>query len=270
MSRGGSPEWFPDVSPCHKPPPDPETAAAHIISPMSGLWNSAHQGMLLHPSLNGQKLNRDGPISSISTNPRKIKDVPRAVHEAPKQRSRMAVSADTFQAISRKKALYGRLVDTKRFDQFALVALPECSFDFLDTDGKPLARDGVVFTFSSRDAFTSHLGVFLAKVQSLHMFGPGDLRYLTPEEDEVEAIWSMEDQLIWREARPPFQMRGGGYYHETWALKNGEWLLKSLRLERTYTKVNKRSTRALVVNEIDPSFTDIPPKQVTALTELKL
>ncbi|EXJ75565.1 uncharacterized protein A1O5_00071 [Cladophialophora psammophila CBS 110553] len=104
------------------------------------------------------------------------------------------------------------------------------------------------------------MAVFLARTQTLHMFGPGDMRYLTPEKNEVEAIWSTEDQIIWKDENPPFQMRGGGYYYETWALKDGEWLVKSLRLERTYMKVpfdKTRTSRKVTA-------------QITALNEVKI
>jgi hypothetical protein len=34
------------------------------------------------------------------------------------------------------------------------------------------------------------------------------------------------------------EIRGGGYYHETWKMERGDWFLKSLRLERTYQKTS--------------------------------
>jgi hypothetical protein len=66
------------------------------------------------------------------------------------------------------------------------------------------------------------------------MFGPGILEQ--PAADEVRAIWSMEDQLVWPETYGVLQLRGGGYYHEVWRRVGDDWFLEDLYLERTYNK----------------------------------
>ena len=41
--------------------------------------------------------------------------------------------------------------------------------------------------------------------------------------DEVDAVWGMEDQIILQHTAGLIEIRGGGYYHETWKMKNGDW-----------------------------------------------
>lgn len=77
------------------------------------------------------------------------------------------------------------------------------------------------------------LSLYLEKAETLHMFGPGDLEQISV--DEVKAVWSMEDQIYLKSTNLK-AIRGGGYYHETWKLKGGEWYLQSLDLKRTYLK----------------------------------
>lgn len=56
--------------------------------------------------------------------------------------------------------------------------------------------------------------------------------------NDEDAVWDMKDQIILQHTAGLIEIRGGGYYHETWKLKNGDWFLKSLRLERTYQKAS--------------------------------
>lgn len=68
------------------------------------------------------------------------------------------------------------------------------------------------------------------------MFGPGELEQI--KTDEVKATWGMEDQIILNGTGGLVEMRGGGYYYETWKTHNDDWFLASLRLERTYQKIS--------------------------------
>ena len=68
------------------------------------------------------------------------------------------------------------------------------------------------------------------------MFGPGELQLKAI--DEVGAICGMEDQIILKHALELVEIRGGGYYQETRKMRNGDWFLNSLRLERTYQKTS--------------------------------
>ncbi|KAL1885811.1 hypothetical protein Plec18167_001306 [Paecilomyces lecythidis] len=146
----------------------------------------------------------------------------------------MTVPFEISQKIHQKKAQYGRYIDTKQWDEFDQIALPDAELIFLDTNGSVLTVGKTALTFSTPKQFTTFFRRFFANAQTLHMFGPGDLQQTGS--DEVKAIWSMEDQIIMKYSGGLAEVRGGGFYYETWKLKDGEWFLKSLRLERTYTK----------------------------------
>lgn len=148
----------------------------------------------------------------------------------------MSIPVEIAEIIIRKKSQYGRYIDTKQWDKFDQVALPDAEFLFLDTDGSILNAGKTSFEFRSSKAFTSFFSNFFAEAQTLHMFGPGEFQLKAI--DEVGAIWGMEDQIILKHAVGSVEIRGGGYYHETWKMRNGDWFLNSLRLERTYQKTS--------------------------------
>jgi hypothetical protein len=148
----------------------------------------------------------------------------------------MAVPPEVAAIISRKKAQYGRYIDTKQWDKFHQIALPDAELSFLDSDGSVLKVGRTPLAFSSTKSFTTFFAKSLVKVDTLHMFGPGELEWIGP--GEVKAIWGMEDQLIMNGPGGLVEVRGGGYFHETWKMKEGDWFLASLRLERTYTKTS--------------------------------
>ncbi|KAK5994270.1 hypothetical protein PT974_04742 [Cladobotryum mycophilum] len=145
----------------------------------------------------------------------------------------MSVEAKVANIIRRKKAQYVRYIDTKQWSKFEELALADAELSFHNSDGSVMTLSGTAFQFSSVKSFTAYFSKFFAQAQTLHMVGHGELERIGA--GEVRAIWGMEDQIM----LPLFaEIRGGGYYHETWVLKNGGWFLKSLRLERTYMKYN--------------------------------
>ncbi|KAH7115663.1 hypothetical protein EDB81DRAFT_669126 [Dactylonectria macrodidyma] len=148
----------------------------------------------------------------------------------------MEVPSGVAATISGKKAMYGRYIDTKEWDKFGQVALPDAQLNFYDSDGSLLMVGQTALAFDSAEAFTTFFKKFFAKAQTLHMFGPGQLQQTGP--DEVKAIWGMEDEIIMRATAGLVEVRGGGYYYETWKQKDGDWFLKSLDLHRTYTKTS--------------------------------
>ena len=148
----------------------------------------------------------------------------------------MSIPPEVTEIITRKKSQYGRYIDTKQWDKFDQVALPDAELSFFDSDGSILKAGNTAFAFPSSKAFTDFFNKFFSNAQTLHMFGPGEMQRKAI--DEVDAVWGMEDQIILQHTAGLIEIRGGGYYHETWKMKNGDWFLKSLRLERTYQKAS--------------------------------
>ncbi|KAI1637013.1 hypothetical protein F4809DRAFT_650161 [Biscogniauxia mediterranea] len=145
-----------------------------------------------------------------------------------------AVTPETAVAINRKKARYARYADTKQWDKFEEeVALPDAQYDYQDVEGKTIDL-GTPCKFASTKHFTAFFRPFFARLQTLHNVGPGD--FTQTADDEVEAVFAFEDQLL----APPLgswaELRGGGFYYETWKRVDGDWFLQHLRMQRTYQK----------------------------------
>ncbi|KAI0601316.1 hypothetical protein F4775DRAFT_541434 [Biscogniauxia sp. FL1348] len=146
-----------------------------------------------------------------------------------------AVTPETAVAINRKKARYARYADTKQWDKFeAEVALPEAQYDYQDVDGQTIQL-GAVCRFGSTKEFTAFFRPFFARLQTLHNVGPGDF---TQTGDEVEAVFAFEDQLLLPPLGSWAELRGGGFYYETWRRVDGDWFLQDLRMRRTYQKTS--------------------------------
>ena len=146
----------------------------------------------------------------------------------------MAVPPSVVAGITKKKAQYGRFIDTKQWDKLNNVILADGHLSFLATDGSPLTVGKTTLNFRSREAFLSFFKTWFAKAETLHNFGPGEFEWSGDGEDEVLAIFAMEDQLMFPGR---MEIRGGGHYHERWVQRDGEWYMKELRLERTYNKI---------------------------------
>ncbi|KUI61644.1 hypothetical protein VP1G_08817 [Cytospora mali] len=148
----------------------------------------------------------------------------------------MSIPFEISEIISRKKALYGRYIDTKQWEKFNSIALADAELRFFEPDGTLTHVGKTPLAFTSPDAFAKFFSKVFANAQTLHMFGRGELEHFRP--DEVNAIWPMEDQIILKPGWLSIEVRGGGYYYETWREKDGDWFLASLVLRRTYTKPN--------------------------------
>jgi hypothetical protein len=160
----------------------------------------------------------------------------------------MQVKPEVAETIRGKKAQYCRYIDTKQWDKFETLGLPDSTFAFFNPDGSPMTVGRTALTFPSPKAFTTNLKKNFADVRTLHLVGVGDLRQIG--EEEVYAIWSMQDQIILKNSLGLFWMRGGGYYHETWLCQDGEWYLKSLRLETTFSRKSLLASVLLFVRNL--------------------
>jgi hypothetical protein len=107
---------------------------------------------------------------------------------------------------------------------------------FWDSNGQPLMIGRTPLLFRSTQKSTDLFRRFFADAETFHMFGPGEFEQVL--NNEVKAVWGMEDQIFLKSTANFVGVRGGGYYYEIWRLKDGEWYLKSLDLRRTYTQMS--------------------------------
>lgn len=146
------------------------------------------------------------------------------------------VSAEVANAIWSAKAKYCRYIDTKQWRSLEAISLPNATFSFLNPDGSIQKSGSFRFDYISPEDFVRDLQGLFRRARTLHHVGAGELK--KSENGDVEAIWCMEDQIIYPPILGifPLEVRGGGYYHETWQCEGNSWKLKSLKLERTYVQ----------------------------------
>ncbi|EEF25379.1 Bile acid 7-alpha dehydratase, putative [Ricinus communis] len=127
-----------------------------------------------------------------------------------------------IEAIKRLKARYFRCVDTKDWDGFATVFAPDVRLD-IDVPGTVLSGPAQIVE-SVRTALAGCTAVhhgFQAEI---------DITSATT----AKGIWAMEDILRWSadSAFPNQALHGYGHYIETYELIDGDWLIKTSRLQR--------------------------------------
>jgi len=149
---------------------------------------------------------------------------------------------DVIDAITRKKARYGYYADTKQWHRYAGDVYPpgweKMPLRYLDTAGQPIVvrPGGLALAFDTIESWIGFFQPFFAPLQTLHNFGPGHFEQVA--NDEVRARFGMEDQLMFPQL--PWglaEIRGGGFYEETYRRIDGDWYMVELELHRTYQKM---------------------------------
>lgn len=163
------------------------------------------------------------------------------------------VSHETAQALTRRKARYARYADTKQWDKFESIFLPNATSAFVDRDGNPITMGKQGLVFDTGKAMAAYFEKFNTGQDAIHNIGPGDFEQVGP--DEVKAVWVVEYQTISRTLGTWQKIRGGGYYHETWKRVDGEWYIADLRMERAYQEESPLVKVMLaIVNVLGLSF----------------
>lgn len=147
------------------------------------------------------------------------------------------VTPEVAMAITRQKARYARYADTKQWGLFEKIGHPNGRFSFLGTDGEPLVM-GKALVFDSAASFASFFEKFFAGLETMHNISPGDFEPSDQSSDEVKAVFGFEDQLLPKALGSWVEIRGGGFYTETWKLIDGEWCIQELSMRRTYQKMS--------------------------------
>ncbi|KAL2206131.1 hypothetical protein CC79DRAFT_1369561 [Sarocladium strictum] len=113
------------------------------------------------------------------------------------------------------------------------VFLPNVRLRYCNANGQPLMVGSRALVFDSASTFAQLYKRMFAGVDSQHNIAPGEFEPGS-NEDEVRAIFGIEDQVTSKVLGSWAELRGGGYYHETWKLKDGQWYIQELELRRTY------------------------------------
>ncbi|MBO0144594.1 nuclear transport factor 2 family protein [Agrobacterium sp. Ap1] len=136
-----------------------------------------------------------------------------------------------FHEIETRKARYCRYIDTKQWDEFQELFLNEPYIRFMDTEGQ------TIHAFASLDDFVTTSARYLEGARTIHQVHNAEMERVSDR--EVNAIWSMEDYLVFPrvDQTRPASMHGYGHYHETWHLEGGEWRIARLELRRTILEI---------------------------------
>jgi hypothetical protein len=123
-----------------------------------------------------------------------------------------------IEEIKRLKARYFRLMDEKRWDEWAEVFAED--FEGEVHGPHPELR------FHGRDDFVSRNREILATAPTIHHGHMPEIE-LTGA-DRAKGIWAMFDYV----ELPEFTLRGFGHYHEEYVKQGGRWRIRSMRLTR--------------------------------------
>jgi hypothetical protein len=129
-----------------------------------------------------------------------------------------------IEQIKQLKARYFRLMDTKRWDEWA---------DLFTEDCVVWVEDQPDVTYTSRDEFVSSTSSILAEAVTAHHGHMPEITIEPPGGDQALGIWAMEDYVQIPTPDGDITLRGYGHYHEHYRRgDDGRWRIASLRLER--------------------------------------
>ena len=128
---------------------------------------------------------------------------------------------DDIEAITRLKARYCRLMDTKDWAGFRHVFTDDVTMDSTGAGGVVI-RGG--------DEFLRFIMVALDNVVTVHHCHMPEIDIMSPT--TATGIWAMEDMVRFPDGR---DLHAYGHYHETYEKMDGEWRIKSSVLTRLRT-----------------------------------
>jgi SnoaL-like domain len=122
------------------------------------------------------------------------------------------------------KARYFRLMDTKRWDEWA---------DLFTEDCVAWVEDQPDVTYTGRDQFVTSTSSILAEAVTVHHGHMPEITLEPGDEDRAQGIWAMEDCVQIPTPDGDITLKGYGHYHERYRRGgDGRWRIASLRLER--------------------------------------
>jgi hypothetical protein len=130
-------------------------------------------------------------------------------------------------AITQIKTLKGRRIRALDLKDWATYEALHAEDHYSHNEGEP--------RWDGTKANTARLAKLLhGGMATVHHAHTPIIELLTP--DTASGIWGMEDNLYWKQDGQPHWLRGFGFYHETYAKRDGAWLFTSRQLKRTYVQ----------------------------------
>jgi SnoaL-like domain len=128
---------------------------------------------------------------------------------------------EALEDIKRLKARYCRLLDARRFDEWAALFTPTLRFETPHSGGEQVGVDA--FVAYARDRLGDGVSVHQCHTPEIEITG----------DTTATAIWAMSD-IVRRQASDgrEITITGAGHYRESYELTNGGWRISALRLTR--------------------------------------
>lgn len=139
-----------------------------------------------------------------------------------------------IEAIKQVKARYFRGVDTGNGELVRSILAEDCVLDYMGCCTDPATgRDylpAMNIVMKGRAAWSSG-GLRDVGIVSAHHGHNSEITVESPI--SASAVWSMTDHLFMPPGGEFAVMTGYGFYHETYEKIGSQWLMKTLRIERT-------------------------------------
>lgn len=139
-----------------------------------------------------------------------------------------------IEAIKQVKARYFRGVDTGDGEMVRPILAEDCLLDYMGCCTDPTTGHDYLpamnVVMKGRAAWSSG-GLRDIGIVSAHHGHNSEIIIESPT--TASAVWSMTDRLFMPSGAEYSVMSGYGFYHETYEKIDGNWLIKSLRIERT-------------------------------------
>ena len=130
-----------------------------------------------------------------------------------------------LEQIKQLKARYFRLMDTKQWEDFALVFAEDAQIDVTDDLGSDEGR------VQGRPQIADFIRSAVQTARTVHHGHMPEITLTGP--DTAEGIWAMYDYLEFpAEAGQKNGLHGYGHYHEKYVRREGRWQIASMRLSR--------------------------------------
>jgi hypothetical protein len=136
--------------------------------------------------------------------------------------------AAEIEAIRQLKARYCRFLDTKDVESWRRLFADDVRVrvDLTPATAGAAAQPGPAW--NSADEFVAAVMASLENAATVHHCHTSEIALTSGT--AASGIWAMEDRIVYPGGR---ELRGTGFYHETYAKQDGDWRIKTQHLTRT-------------------------------------
>jgi hypothetical protein len=133
---------------------------------------------------------------------------------------------EIVEAVRTVKARYFRYIDTKAWDAFPELFVPDVEIDVTD-DMVHVGRGAGAGLVHGRDRFAASVPRVLEGVTTVHHGHMPEIEVV--DASHARGIWAMFDRLQFPDGRVQC---GAGHYHEEYAFHDGQWRIARMKLTR--------------------------------------